>query len=238
MSAALEALLVVQEHDLALDRLAHRRATLPERAAIAELMSQLMVARMTEEMTRIGRDELLTRQSGLGAEATAITKRVVEIERRLYGGSVSASRELAAMAAEVQSLERRRSEVEDRLLAVMEETEPVEAALAEASKQRASLEAEQARQGDALAAAELIIEAEAEVERATRQAAAAAVPTALAERYEQLRARLGGVGAAKLNNGSCGGCHLALPSAERERLRHLAPDGIATCDQCGRILVP
>jgi predicted nucleic acid-binding Zn-ribbon protein len=45
------------------------------------------------------------------------------------------------------------------------------------------------------------------------------------------------VGAARLEQGSCTGCHLKLPSTEVERLRKLDPDEVAFCDQCGRILV-
>ncbi|MGH9128423.1 MAG: zinc ribbon domain-containing protein [Acidimicrobiales bacterium] len=235
---SLDTLLVVQQHDLALDRLAHRRDNLPERAAIVALMSDLAMARMAEGMARIAREDLAGLQARLEADAEAIGVRIADIEQRLYGGSVSAPRELSAMAAEVESLRRQRSGVEDRLLAAMEEAEPMDAELEELVGSLAGMEAEQARLMDALADAETVIEAEAAIERASRQDLAASLPGALSERYEGLRVRLGGIGVAKLHNGSCDGCHLALPAAERERLRRLGPDELATCDQCGRILVP
>jgi uncharacterized protein len=56
--------------------------------------------------------------------------------------------------------------------------------------------------------------------------------------YERLRARLGGVGVARLVGTHCDGCHLTLSAVELDRVRHL-PDGeVYTCEQCGRILVP
>ena len=63
------------------------------------------------------------------------------------------------------------------------------------------------------------------------------LPEELAQRYEGLRSRLGGVGAARLVGDRCDGCHLTLPSVEVERIRQLPPDTFATCPQCDRILV-
>ena len=63
-------------------------------------------------------------------------------------------------------------------------------------------------------------------------------PTALIDRYETLRARLKGTGAARLIKNHCDGCHLELSSGEVERIRALPRGEVATCEQCGRILVP
>ncbi|MDQ3896364.1 MAG: C4-type zinc ribbon domain-containing protein [Actinomycetota bacterium] len=70
-----------------------------------------------------------------------------------------------------------------------------------------------------------------------RQASAASIPADLLSLYEQLRAHLDGVGAAPLVNGRCGGCHLALPATEVDRLRKEPPESLVRCDQCSRILV-
>ena len=59
------------------------------------------------------------------------------------------------------------------------------------------------------------------------------------ERYERLRARLGGVAVARLDGSRCSGCHLDL-STQRARRRSSAsaPGEFADCPQCGRLLVP
>jgi hypothetical protein len=72
----------------------------------------------------------------------------------------------------------------------------------------------------------------------TRAAEASQLPTALSDRYETLRTRLKGTGAARLIGSHCDGCHLELPSMEVERIRALPPGEVATCEQCGRILIP
>ncbi len=71
-----------------------------------------------------------------------------------------------------------------------------------------------------------------------RAAEAALLPTALSDRYETLRTRLKGTGAARLIGTRCDGCHLELSSGEVEKIRALPPGEVATCEQCGRMLVP
>jgi predicted nucleic acid-binding Zn-ribbon protein len=89
-----------------------------------------------------------------------------------------------------------------------------------------------------------VAESEVEIDAAlaeaipARAAEAALLPTALSGRYETLRARLKGTGAARLVRSHCDGCHLELSSGEVEKIRALPPGEVATCEQCGRILVP
>jgi predicted nucleic acid-binding Zn-ribbon protein len=89
-----------------------------------------------------------------------------------------------------------------------------------------------------IAAAESDIVAELETVEDLRAEAAARIPAQLSSLYEQLRAKLGGVGAARLEpGGRCGGCHLTLPATEVARIKRGSADAVVQCDQCGRILV-
>lgn len=237
-SEDLRILLAVQEHDTALDRLRHRRQALAERVALNQVQqrrAELEVRRAEVE----GRLTDLSRgQARLESDIASVGQRISDIERRLYGGRVSASRELQAMAAEVESLQRRRADLENRAIEVMELSEPVEAEVAAMSDEQAGTDAAITRLRETLAVAERAIDAAAAVEYRAREELAARLPPDIGRRYDGLRARLGGVGAARLINGCCQGCHLQLPATELHRLRHLPPGTVATCDQCGRILVP
>jgi len=238
MASPLETVLAVQEHDLAVDRLLHRRETLPERVELEAIESEN--ATLEIRLTEVGgrRDELERRQTRLEEEVAAVERRIAEVDRRLYSGEVSASRELQAMAAEVDGLKRRRSDLEDQELAVMEEREPVDAEVSELEAQRTVL-AERAEQMlAAIAEAEAVIDAEVATERRARDELAGAIPAELAAQYDRLRARLGGIGAARLVNGACTGCHLALAATELDRIRRAQADTVLFCEQCGRIVVP
>jgi uncharacterized protein len=237
VSDALAALLVVQDHDTALDQLRHRRATLPERAALNDIEDRIAKIDVALVPARAARDEAAGRQAALDGEANRAADRIVEVEKRLYGGTVSASRELTAMSEEVEHLRARRSSLEDQELEVMEELEPLEGEVARLEGERAALSSQADDAADALVKAEAEVDREIAGVSAERDAAAADVPPDLVATYEKLRARLGGVGAARLVGSSCSGCHLVLPATELDRIKKSGPDALVFCDQCGRILV-
>lgn len=233
----LETLLQIQERDTAIDRLRHRRATLPERSALSTLEQR--VADLEARITEIGArsEAVAARQSLLEDDVRTLDTRIKEMERRLYSGTVSASRELQAMSSEVTSLKRRRSSLEDEVLVAMEEGEPLSRQLEVLDAERDELDAESEGVRAVLVEAEVAIDAEITAESTARAAAVVAVPAELMRTYEGLRARLDGIGAARLVGSSCSGCHLVLPSAEVARVKREPPDTLVFCDQCGRILV-
>jgi predicted nucleic acid-binding Zn-ribbon protein len=236
-SAELERLLEVQELDTALDQLRHRRATLPARQQLAAVESQLAELATTLSSVQADRDAVARRQSDFEGELRAAESRVLEIEGRMYGGTVSASRDLQAMAAEVESLKKRRSTLEDHILETMDEREPIDAEVQrlEEAQVTATGEAEELRA--TIAEAEAEIGAEEAKELDARAALVADVAASLLEQYERIRSRNGGIGAARLVGTSCGGCHLSLPAVEVDRLKRAKADEVVLCDQCGRILV-
>lgn len=237
-SPALDALLAVQDRDTALDQLRHRRASLPERAALNALEDAIAGVDAALLDARAKQGDAAGRQAHLEREVGAVDARITEVEKRLYGGTVSASRELTAMSEEVEHLKARRSQLEDRELEVMEEREPLDAEVARLEAERTALSAQADDAADALVRAEAEVDREIAAVSDARSSAAADVPAELTATYEKLRVRLGGVGAARLVGSSCSGCHLALPATELDRIKKSGPDAVVFCDQCGRILVP
>lgn len=230
-------LLEVQDHDTTIDQLRHRRSTLPELSELAAAEERLATLDRRVAEVRAERDVLGTSQAGLEEQIEAARARRSDLERRMYGGQVSAARDLQAMDDEVKHLVSRISELEDREIEIMEALEPIDGELQAAGAERASLVSESDRLHAAIATAVSAIDADVVAQSAARQEAAAVVSTDLLARYERLRAKLAGTGAARLVGGSCTGCHLTLPAMEVDRIRKAPPDEVITCDQCGRILV-
>lgn len=230
-------LLVVQEHDTAADQLVHRRASLPQRAELTEVERQLTALERERHQTATSRREVDGRLRSLEGELAGVESHLTAEEARLYAGTVSVARELQAMSVEVESLRRRRSGLEDQVLGTMTELDPLDERERELLDRRGRFDAEGSRLRAALAEAETDIDEELVGVRSRRSEAAAHLDAALVALYEKVRARGAGVGVATLSGGRCGGCHLGLPAVEVERLRRLAPDELAYCDHCGRILV-
>lgn len=237
MAEPFDTLLRVQQHDTTLDQLRHRRTAMPEHAELA-VVEQRRAALVADGATvRKQVDDLALRQQALEQQIATTAQRRHQIEQRMLGGEMSASRDLQAMDGEVHHLADRQSELEDEEMALLEEEEPLDQALAGNEAAVGDLTAEVERLTVAIAEAVVRIDGELVTEAAARAELATTLPPELAARYETLRQRLGGVGAARLVGDRCDGCHLVMPSVEVETIRRLPPDEIATCDQCGRILV-
>jgi predicted nucleic acid-binding Zn-ribbon protein len=230
-------LLEVQDLDTAIDQHLHRLANLSQRAELRTVAGRIAAIESDRSGVAAERDELGARQFSLEEQISASRTRSSEIERRLYSGQVTAARDLQAMDEEVKHLARHVSELEDRELEVMELLEPLDSRLATIDGELAGLGTQADELQRSIAEQESEIGSDLARERTERDRLAAEVPADLLSRYEQLRTRLGGTGAARLVGGSCGGCHLQLPAMELDRVKKAPPDAVIYCDQCGRILV-
>ena len=70
-----------------------------------------------------------------------------------------------------------------------------------------------------------------------RDVIAAVIPADLLALYTRIAEKSGGVGAAKLQHGRCGGCQLEANNADMSAYRAAAADDVIRCEECGRILV-
>ena len=236
--ASLVRLLAVQDLDTQITQLAHRRAVLAGRSGLTGLQSELAALEAEEAGMLAQRGALVDAQKELEAQIAAVNARSSGIEQRMYAARGSSTRDLQAMDEEVRHLHERRGVLEDEELAVMVDQEPLDAALAELAVRTAPLRERVRALRAEVAQGHAEIDGELATATAARAAEAAHVPPALYDRYEALRARLKGTGAARLIGHHCDGCHLELSAAEVERVRATTPDTVVTCDQCGRILVP
>lgn len=237
MAEPFDTLMEVQQRDTTIDQLRHRIETLPERAELRDLQKRRAALAESAAGVRAQVDDLADRQRTLEDQIAAAAKRRHEIEQRMESGEVSASRDLQAMDHEVHQLEARQSLFEEEEIALLEEEEPLDTLLSEQNLASDALLGGIARLEESIIETEREIRAAVVTEEARRQELAATLPPALAEQYEALRARFGGVGAARLVGDHCDGCHLTLSSVEVERIRRLPPDQLASCPECDRILV-
>jgi len=234
----LQHLLAVQDLDTSLTQLQHRRDALPETSGLRGLETELGVLEAQRADANGRRAQLGAAQQALEEQIAGITDRRDSIEKRMYAATGAAGRDLQAMNEEVRHLTERRAELEEQELEAMLAQDPVDAELSALADQIAPVRARVDELRATVAEQELQIDAEMAAAAGTRAAEAALVPTALSDRYETLRARLKGTGAARLIKSHCDGCHLELSSVEVEKIRGLPPGEVATCEQCGRILVP
>jgi uncharacterized protein len=238
MSDDLAHLLAVQDLDTTITQLEHRRAALVESSGLAAVQAQLASLGAEREDAAARRAVLAATQKDLEEQIAVISERGNVIEKRMYASTSSSGRDLQAMNEEVRHLTERRAELEELELVAMLEQDPIDAELAALRERIVPLEAQAAELRRQVAEDQVEIDGALSEAISSRAAAAALLPAALSNRYETLRARLKGTGAARLVGSHCDGCHLELSSGEVEKIRALPPGDAATCEQCGRILVP
>ena len=235
--SSFENLLGLQDIDTSLDQLRHRRDNLPERDELAEAQAAASAREQALEASFASLSELKATERTAEDEAASVEAKAAEVEKLLYGGTVTAAKELEAYQADLASLRERQEVLEDRAIELLEQTEPLEARLSEL---RLALDEERARvqeAGSRLATAESLIDDEIREVESGRAELLGGLDPDVVEQYVALRRSLGGVGAARLTGSRCEGCHLEIPSAQLEEIRNAPADQIVNCPECGRILV-
>jgi len=229
----LTALYTVQQLDTRIQRAKRSQSTLDngtEATAQSEAAHDLAAGKRSDQHRVSG--EL--KDSELKLEALE-TKRK-SYQQKLYQGTVTNARELANIEKEIEALGRQRSDLDGRILELMEQAEQAQAELtmADAESKRAD-----GHRADVLASYRsrydaLTLEI-SDINRQRQEAAAEVEDKALLKRYEDIRAKASGVGIARLDGNACGGCHMTLPSTLVKAVKEGAQP--QTCDNCGRLLL-
>jgi predicted nucleic acid-binding Zn-ribbon protein len=237
MSSALARLLDLQELDVTIDQLRHRRTGLAQRAELRRLAAVGADAARAIEPVAGERAAIAREEKRLEDEAATVNAKATSENKRLYSGTVTSPRELQAIHEEIESLKRRQRELEDHALDLMMKIEPLDATIADTERAQHERDAQVDALSQELTVAEAEIDAEIETLGEKRTALAAEFEPSVIEQYETLRRNLGGVAVARLEQGSCRGCHIRLSSVEFDRVKHLPPEAVVYCEHCGRILI-
>jgi len=228
-------LLDVQAIDTALEQLNHRRRSLPELAELDRLARELSTMEDERVRAQVAVDDLDRDIARLEKDVDQVRVRADRDQARLDAGTGPA-RELEALQHELATLARRKGELEDAELELMEQRENaaevlsgIVSKLTAEREHRAEVER---RRDEALAA----IAKDEEFRASGRKPLVADLPGDLMALYERIRDNTG-IGAALLRAGRCEGCRLDLSGSEKSRFRSAPPDEVLRCEECGRILV-
>jgi len=230
-------LLELAELDTELSRLDHRRRSLPEIAELTALGERAAKVRDATTIADTNLSDLDRELSRAERDVDQVRVRIDKDNERLNAGQVSNARELESLQSEVASLRRRQSDLEEGVLELMEKRENAQAlrdgAATEAETVAADIATVTARQDVALTE----ITAQAEKATTARVGVLAGLPDDLIALYDKVRAQSGGLGAAPLRRGQCGGCRELLSTVDLNEIRRAAPDEVIRCENCRRILV-
>lgn len=231
--AAQRRLLTLAEVDAELTRLAHRRRTLPEHAALTAAETAVRAAKDALVQSETDAGDLDRDVRRLERDVDAVRART-ERDRGLLAGA--GARQATDLQHELETLARRQAVLEDEQLEIMERREALEIDLEHARGVLATAERELTDVGVRRDTELADIDAAEAGRTRARTAASEGLPAELFAGYERRRARQG-VGAAPLRERRCGACRLELDRTALSALRNAPADEVVHCEECGVILV-
>ncbi len=228
----LKALYAVQQIDSAIQRSKKAQAALDNgTAATAAAEAARSVAQEKRSDWQKSSGDLKDSELKLD---TIETKRK-SYQQKLYQGTVTNPKELSNIEKEIEALGRQRSDLDGRILELMEEVEQAQAALTVAEEEARQAEGHQSATVSAFRSRHEALDLElTDLAQQRRDAATMVEDKAALKRYEDIRAKSGGIGIAKIEGNACGGCHMTLPATLIKTVKEGAQ--MQTCENCGRLL--
>ncbi|MEM9607917.1 MAG: hypothetical protein AAGA99_10895 [Actinomycetota bacterium] len=228
------ALLALQEIDTRLDQLRHRRATLPDVAELEVVDAEIADIEQAEAADRDELGRLESEQRRLEDEVSGIVDKIAREQQRQ--STIIVPREAEAVQAELASLARRQDELEEHILELMEEAEPLSDASAGRQEALAGLRGRRDELAGRLAAQQADLDTEIGGVVGERDGIVGGVADQLVGRYDILRERMGGVVVGPMEGSTHTACALQLPPVEVERLAEQPVGSVQPCDECGRLI--
>ncbi|RJP70792.1 MAG: hypothetical protein C4532_08925 [Candidatus Abyssobacteria bacterium SURF_17] len=225
----LQRLLDVQKVDLRIMDLEAQASSIPRR--IHEWDSSL-----NEQMEELA--ELKKQAEIYKKEQRALERQLDQKQQELAKFNaqlplIRTNREYKAILLEVDIVEKDISHLEEKILAKMDEVEKVEenARLKEAELRAAQKKISQEK--DKLKQRQRELEDSLKGTRSERKLFTADLDSSLLNQYDRIRNRKGGLALAKIQDESCGACHMALPP---QVVNEAIGGKIKTCPSCSRLL--
>ena len=229
-------LLELQKLDSKLGRLRVARQTDPTIAAVATLEQRVKQLDSTLITAGTAVSDITRDVKHAQAFIDEANARIARNQQKLDAGELN-HKDTLAVTEEMTTLAARVVTLEEQLLDVMERQEACVTAERHIQETRDQVLADLAAATDAKDTALAGIVAEGRAVVVERDKLAATIPAPLLQRYDALRARLGGEGAARYWGGKCEGCGLVLPPGDQEAIKKAGPEQVVTCEECGRILI-
>jgi predicted nucleic acid-binding Zn-ribbon protein len=230
MEAAKPSLHLLAETEAAILVLERERARIPQ--AIAEAEARAAAA---ADAAKGAREQLETAEKQRRTQEAAAQDLTVKRDK-LHGQSavVKTNKEYTTLLGEIEAHSKKIGECEDAVLVAMEAIEEASAALKQSEASARSVQHEVTKATDELRAQLTAVESQLAERIGERKTTLAALGTHVENLYAHVtKTKKNGI--ARIEHGSCSGCHRALPP---EVMNRVQAGEVHACGSCHRILLP
>ena len=218
--------LQLRRNQKSIDEITRGDEVLAQRQLLLANSERLLVARNELDALEL---ELVRAETDLNLVETRIAK-----DEQLLQQS-SNQKDVQGIQSQLQALAKRRGELEDAELVLLERKDEISASLQSINDERAEIQAVLATLETQQTAGLAKLTSGQQLLREDRARNLSQLSSELAEHYEKLFAR--GVGVGRLDGLVCDACGMTLGGDSLESVRNTPADELAHCGECGAILV-
>ncbi len=146
---------------------------------------------------------------------------------------IKTNREYKAILVEIDMVEKDISDLEEEILAKMDDVEEVEGRAREKREELRRAEEETAKERQKLEDKQKALEESLRGTRSQRENLAADVESSLLTQYDRIRTRKEGLALTRISGESCDACHMALPP---QIVNEVIGGRVKSCPSCLRLL--
>ncbi len=217
--------------DLDMDAKKAALADVTDRIGQSEALDEARAA-VAEEEDRLAGLERERRERE--SESEDLQAKAAVAEDKLYGGSIKNPKELSSIQEQLKNYHAKIKDLDDKTLNIMEEIEAVEHALAARRDELVKMEQEWQAEQESLRREQSELSAMLSELEGKRNELASRIEKDILDLYHALRHKRQGKAIAKVEQGICQGCRIALPMSELQRVK--TGQNIVQCGSCERIL--
>lgn len=222
----------LQELDNELRTLVARAEALPGR--VEALREETARARRELEETEAALTEHRKQYRLAEVEVKTAEEKISQYSVQLY--SAKTNEQYKAFLKEIETQKKLKSQVEDRMIALLEETEALEQKRRATEKSIARCAEDNERKVGLLEAEQGELKAAIAERRASREEILAQLSESLLRLYNRVLERKGGIAVVSTAGERCNGCLNPVPPQRMVEIERR--DRVYTCEACGRILIP
>lgn len=208
------------------------------RAAALDIGKSIMaeIQALEKEEAEVGGHAraLHAEQTDLELLQASLDDKLKRLDKELYGGKVTSSREVENINKEIAAIKRQKDSNDDRLLELLDLLPPAQLAAKKVDVRLADAKNRLVERKKKALEEKAHLESEFKRLTTVRPDVAKNVSPALMARYENAKQRAHGVGMVEISKKkTCGGCGTVIPERTVQMLKE---EKLATCESCHRIL--
>ena len=230
MNQNLSPLIELQKLDLRIAEIKEQRRKIPERLQAVD--APLREARQLHQQTSASVEILIKERRSHEQDLEAHEAHTEKMKSRL--SELKSNKEYQAHLFEIEVANKKKGDIEEKVLLCMEKIEQLQRAAKEAQEKLNVIEKAYTQEKQALDKLEHTLATELADLEAQRQARSAHVEKGLLSRYNSIKAARKEHALAEIKEGNCSGCRLQLPPQLISEVKRA--EDLHTCPYCRRML--